>query len=513
MLLLGGTGTVGRIAGVLCAQLGATALLSSHKSAAVAQAAAEQTGQRFGVVLHGVSGHSSAELQAALADAEVVMGVAAAGVQVMSEADRAVAGRLLVAADVNAVPPEGLAGVGVMDNAKPLAGTAGRGHRCAGHRQCQVPGAAPPAGAHAAGPEAGELQLCRCLCRGARGAGRGRLSASLPTGAGPSPGAMSSPAGEGGRLLVLAGLSVRYLAEAAVQAGWQVLALDCFGDLDTRRVSRHWQSIASAEGLAIDPARLRSALAEAAGQPGVAGWLAGAGLEGDAALLDAGGPALPRLGLATGEVLALRDPRRFFAVLDAAGLRHPAFSLRAPLRPEGWWHKRAGGCGGAHIRPASLPGPLAPDSYFQRHQPGDPRSALFLADGRQAMVVALNRQHTRAEPPPEPAATATAAADSPCLWTGVSGPLRAPALQAQVEAALAVLVPAFGLRGLMSLDFIATGGPGPLAGDQPAPVGQPAALPRGLCRWAACRRPGGDPGARRRTHGRPPGRPARPAAR
>ena len=123
VLLLGGTGTVGRIAGVLCAQLGATALLSSHKSAAVAQAAAEQTGQRFGVVLHGVSGHSSAELRAALADAEVVMGVAAAGVQVMSEADRAVAGRLMVAADVNAVPPEGLAGVGVMDNAKPLAGT------------------------------------------------------------------------------------------------------------------------------------------------------------------------------------------------------------------------------------------------------------------------------------------------------------------------------------------------------------------------------------------------------
>ena len=31
--------------------------------------------------------------------------------------------KLLVAADVNAVPPEGVAGVGVMDDAKPLAGT------------------------------------------------------------------------------------------------------------------------------------------------------------------------------------------------------------------------------------------------------------------------------------------------------------------------------------------------------------------------------------------------------
>ncbi len=55
------------------------------------------------------------------------MGVAAAGVQVMSLEDRACATRLLVAADVNAVPPEGLAGVGVTDRAVPLAGgTVGR---------------------------------------------------------------------------------------------------------------------------------------------------------------------------------------------------------------------------------------------------------------------------------------------------------------------------------------------------------------------------------------------------
>ena len=51
------------------------------------------------------------------------MGVAAAGVQVMDEHDRAGATRLRVAADVNAVPPAGLAGVGVMDDAKLIEGT------------------------------------------------------------------------------------------------------------------------------------------------------------------------------------------------------------------------------------------------------------------------------------------------------------------------------------------------------------------------------------------------------
>jgi methylene-tetrahydromethanopterin dehydrogenase len=127
LLILGGTGTVGRIAGVLAAQLGADVHLASHRGAAAAQAAADETGKRFGVTMKGTGSKDAAELRAALADANLVFGAAAAGVQVMSEADRAHALALEVAADVNAVPPEGLAGVGVMDDAKPLAGTKGVG--------------------------------------------------------------------------------------------------------------------------------------------------------------------------------------------------------------------------------------------------------------------------------------------------------------------------------------------------------------------------------------------------
>ena len=119
VLLLGGTGTVGRIAGVLCAQLGAIAVLAGRREATVTKAA-QETGQRFGVTLRAAAVHDSEHLHAELAQADVVMGVAAAGVQVMGASDRAHAVKLRVAADVNAVPPEGLAGVGVMDDAKPL---------------------------------------------------------------------------------------------------------------------------------------------------------------------------------------------------------------------------------------------------------------------------------------------------------------------------------------------------------------------------------------------------------
>jgi methylene-tetrahydromethanopterin dehydrogenase len=63
-------------------------------------------------------------LRQALADTDVVLATAAAGVQVLSADDLAAAGqKLLVAADVNAVPPAGIAGVGVMDDGQPVPGT------------------------------------------------------------------------------------------------------------------------------------------------------------------------------------------------------------------------------------------------------------------------------------------------------------------------------------------------------------------------------------------------------
>lgn len=124
VLILGGTGTVGRIAGVLAARQGASVLLASHQGVVNAQRAADTTGQRFDASLTGVSSHTSDELRAALVEADVVLGTAAAGVQVLGEDDLKAAGaRLLVAADVNAVPPEGIAGVGVMDSGKPLGGS------------------------------------------------------------------------------------------------------------------------------------------------------------------------------------------------------------------------------------------------------------------------------------------------------------------------------------------------------------------------------------------------------
>jgi methylene-tetrahydromethanopterin dehydrogenase len=127
VVVLGGLGPVGRVAGVIAAQAGASVALSGRGGLQVSVAAAEQTGQRFGVALQGVSGADAEAVCAAIADADVVLGCAAAGVQVLGVAHLAHARRLKVAADVNAVPPEGIAGVGVMDDGVPVAHTAAVG--------------------------------------------------------------------------------------------------------------------------------------------------------------------------------------------------------------------------------------------------------------------------------------------------------------------------------------------------------------------------------------------------
>ena len=127
VVVLGGSGPVGRIAGVLAAQAGAEVRLSSRSGLQAAELAAAATGKRFGVTLHGASGSDRAAVRESVAEVDVVLGCAAAGVQVLSAEDLTYARQLKVVGDVNAVPPEGVAGVGVMDNGKAIPGTAAFG--------------------------------------------------------------------------------------------------------------------------------------------------------------------------------------------------------------------------------------------------------------------------------------------------------------------------------------------------------------------------------------------------
>ncbi|HZH08201.1 MAG TPA: NAD(P)-dependent methylenetetrahydromethanopterin dehydrogenase [Lautropia sp.] len=127
VLILGGTGAVGRIAAVLCARSGAAVRLCSHSDQKRAEAAAEQLNKRFDVAVEGLLIDAPATLRRELGGTDVVLATAAAGVQVMGGDDLAAADGLLVAADVNAVPPAGIAGVDVKHDGVPIPGSSAVG--------------------------------------------------------------------------------------------------------------------------------------------------------------------------------------------------------------------------------------------------------------------------------------------------------------------------------------------------------------------------------------------------
>jgi methylene-tetrahydromethanopterin dehydrogenase len=124
VLILGGTGAVGRVSAALAASLGAEVVIASHSNEARAQQVSREVNERFSATTTGVGTGTPDALHAALAQADVVLATATAGVQIVNSADLKHTQRMMVAADVNAVPPEGIAGVNVMDNGKPLAGAA-----------------------------------------------------------------------------------------------------------------------------------------------------------------------------------------------------------------------------------------------------------------------------------------------------------------------------------------------------------------------------------------------------
>jgi len=124
--IIGGTGPVGICAGVLASRAGANAYLVSHQGMGVALRIAEEYNRRFGSTLGGADCSTPDATREFMQQTDIVIGAAKAGVQVLSSEDLKTASRLIVAADVNAVPPLGIQGVGVQDMGKPIQGLEGQ---------------------------------------------------------------------------------------------------------------------------------------------------------------------------------------------------------------------------------------------------------------------------------------------------------------------------------------------------------------------------------------------------
>lgn len=114
-VVFGGTGPVGLATAVIAAQAGANTTIVDHFSIDTALDYANEAKRRYGVDLQATTAASDADKARLISNADVVFCTAKAGIQVLNSSVLADAKQLKVAGDVNAVPPLGIEGVGIMD--------------------------------------------------------------------------------------------------------------------------------------------------------------------------------------------------------------------------------------------------------------------------------------------------------------------------------------------------------------------------------------------------------------
>jgi methylene-tetrahydromethanopterin dehydrogenase len=119
ILVIGGTGPVGASAAVLAAKLGAEVTVLG-RAVDKANHVADLCNTRYGTIVEGVKGDAADHIDDLLPKVDVIFATAKAGIQVLNEEQVAAATKLKVAADLNAVPPAGIAGINLLDNGVPL---------------------------------------------------------------------------------------------------------------------------------------------------------------------------------------------------------------------------------------------------------------------------------------------------------------------------------------------------------------------------------------------------------
>jgi methylene-tetrahydromethanopterin dehydrogenase len=122
VLSLGGTGPVGQAAAVLAAQAGANVKIIGRQLEK-AQRIADMCNAEFCDGKPKITAGADADKAKYMDEVDVIFATGAAGIELLSAELIASAPKLKVVADVNAVPPSGVAGLDAFDNGKALAGS------------------------------------------------------------------------------------------------------------------------------------------------------------------------------------------------------------------------------------------------------------------------------------------------------------------------------------------------------------------------------------------------------
>ena len=243
--------------------------------------------------------------------------------------------------------------------------------------------------------------------------------------------------------VLIAGVSTRGLAESAARAGYEVVAIDGFGDLDLR-VHARTVSVARVNGRFSLP----TALAAAREVPrDVTCYVAS--FENHPKAVEALAGARSMWGNAPDVLARVRDPEQMARALAVHGLPTPAVRRAVPTGNAGrrWLVKPRASGGGSGI--VAWRGERIPArSYLQERVVGIPGSVVFAADGRRAVVLGISRGLAG-----HPAFGATGFKYCGSILLDAEEPLFEYA--GRLAAALTA---EFGLVGVNGVDFVATRG-------------------------------------------------------
>jgi len=251
-----------------------------------------------------------------------------------------------------------------------------------------------------------------------------------------------------GEPILLVSVSARMLAELAVGAGYGVVALDRFGDLDLQRLCPSVSVLRDLGGRGG-----MAALVDAAEEIEAPSVVYGAGLENQPALVARLASGRTLLGCTPETLQRVRDPAVLGASLRAAGLAYPStFSAAdAPRRADRsrrWLRKPVRGGGGRGVR-EWRGGALAGEVVVQERVSGLACSAAAVANGRSAVVLGLSEQLVGHR----------ALGGRGYAWCGNVVPPRLDqeqqrALTVAAQAICAHVAAAFDLHGLFGVDLV-----------------------------------------------------------
>jgi uncharacterized protein len=247
---------------------------------------------------------------------------------------------------------------------------------------------------------------------------------------------------EQSQYILVVAKSARMLAQAAHRAGFKPLAVDLFGDQDTRFYAEETQQIPS-----LAKEHLLPVIASFVKCYPVTYAVYGSGFEAHLDSLSSIDSQLTLLGNHPDVFAEVQNKPRFFALLEAFQIPFPEVSFRTQASDTEWLRKPMQGEGGIGIRKHRRGDLNQSSAYWQKFQAGEPHSVLFLADGKRSQIIGFNKQWT----------VSLSDVDE-FLFSGVINSTHLSLKQkSKIKGWLDLLVPKLSLKGLNTLDFIQYG--------------------------------------------------------